>query len=259
MRYCAIGAGMLLWACAAWTQASGGIGLKQDVVYGNAGGVDLVMDLATPKPGGPPAAAVVCIHGGGWQVGDKSAYGLHIITLAGNGFVGASINYRLAPKYPWPAQIDDAKTAVRYLRAHAKELNVDPARIAAMGDSAGGHLALLLGTVEFKDDSGEKIQWPGQSSKVQAVVNFSGPTDLRAWHALPEADAQFQKDFGTNSDGLLTALFGTADRTAPIIAQASPVAQVNTGDAPVLTFHGGKDPVVPLPQAQLLQEALNKA
>jgi acetyl esterase/lipase len=171
----------------------------------------------------------------------------------------ASVEYRLLPKYRWPAQIEDVKCAVRYLRAHAKELNIDPSEIGAIGDSAGGHLVLLLGLMDPKDDLEGNGGSPGLSSKVQAVVNLFGPTDLRVWRALPEGEPGMEKEFGKNSEQLLADLVGTSDRAAPVVLQASPVNYIDKADPPILTFHGTKDPIVPFEQAKLLHSALEKA
>jgi acetyl esterase/lipase len=191
--------------------------------------------------------------------GSKSAYEPIIRQFADAGYAAAAVEYRFAPTHKWPAQVEDVKCAVRYLRAHAKELNIDPNRIGAVGDSAGGHLALLLGLMDPKDGLEGNGGNPAVSSKVQAVVNIYGPVDLRTWHVLPEAEAFAVQTFGKSSEALLADFVGTPDRTAPLMAQASPVTYVNAGDPPILTFHGTKDPIVPFEQAKVLQAALEKA
>jgi acetyl esterase/lipase len=232
---------------------------QKDVVYGNADGQDLKMDLAIPPDGPDPRPALVCIHGGGWQIGQKSDYAIVINQFAKSGYVAAAVDYRLLPKYKWPSQIEDVKCATRYLRAHAKELNIDPNRIGAVGDSAGGHLALLLGLMDPADGLEGAGGNPEQSSKVQLVVNFYGPTDMRVWTAWPESEAILQHDYGTNLDGLIARFLGSDDKASAVYAQASPVTYASAGDPPVLTIHGDKDPLVPIDQAKLLQEALQKA
>lgn len=240
-------------------QEVAGVTVEKDVVYGNADGVELKMDVAKPPDGPTPRPALVCVHGGGWQMGQKSDYAFVITPFAQAGYVAAAIDYRLRPKYSWPAQIEDAKCAVRYMRAHAKELNIDPNRIGAVGDSAGGHLSLLLGLMDPKDGLEGKGGNPDQSSKVQVVVNFYGPTDFRTWKAWPEAEQVIRHDYGTGLDGLMAGLLGDPDKNAPVYAQASPVTYASKGDPPVITIHGDKDPLVPIEQAVLLQDALEKA
>ena len=140
--------------------------LKQDVVYGKGGNEVLRLDLATPAQGAGPFPALVCIHGGSWRSGDKSWYRNQILTFAEQDYVAVSINYRLAPQYKFPAQVEDAKCAVRFLRAHAAEFKIDPAKLAAIGDSAGGHLALMLAFMDPADGLEGSGGYPEQSSKV---------------------------------------------------------------------------------------------
>ena len=225
--------------------------IQKDIVIGEAGGELLKLDLARPAKGEGPFPLVVCLHGGAWQIGHRSAQHPRLRLLAAHGYVAASVDYRFAPKHPWPAQIDDAKAAVRFLRAYTKDYHIDPNRVAAVGDSAGGHLALLLGLM---DDKGEP------PSKVQAVVNYFGPTDLRTWSATPQGDALLKAAVnGRDSNGLLKDLLGTSDRKSPAVAKASPITYVDAKDPPVLTFQGTADPLVPAGQAKALHEALKKA
>src|SRR5690606_18358086 len=111
--------------------------LVENIVYGQVGGVDLKLDMTKPVPGAEPTPVMVYFHGGGWQAGSKRDGRTWCGFFANQGILGVTVGYRFVPEYPWPAQVQDAKAAVRYLRAHAKELNIDPNRIIAMGDSAG--------------------------------------------------------------------------------------------------------------------------
>jgi len=244
---------------AVFAQAPQETTVQKDVIYGQSENVDLKLDLAKPDSGNGPAPAVVCIHGGGWQLGNKSSYEPVIRQLAAHGYVAAAVEYRLTPKYRWPAQIHDVKCAVRYLRAHSKELNIDPDKMAALGDSAGGHLALLLGLMDPKDDfegTGGNSEYP---SKVQAVINYYGPADFRVWHVSPEGEPGVQQAYGKDPEAVLADFLGTSDRTAPVMVQVSPITYVNTGDPPILTFHGSSDPLVPVEQARMLHATLEKA
>lgn len=224
------------------------------VVYGHTGTTDLVLDLALPAPSAIPAPVVVCIHGGGWIGGSRTQFAGLAKRLAAKGFAAASIDYRLAPGAPMPAQIEDAKCAVRWLRAHADELKLDPRRFAALGESAGGHLALMLGLTDaaagLDGDGGN----PGVDSRVQAVVSLAGPTDM-----APEAwDAAGVKSVYHSDVPTVMAVLGGA-QAATMAARCSPVHFVDKLDPPVLAFHGDADKVVPLAQAQHLADLLKEA
>jgi acetyl esterase/lipase len=236
----------LALACLAPVRAQD-IPIQKDIVYAKAGGEELKLDLARPAKGEGPFPLVVCLHGGAWQIGHRSSEHAQLRLLAGHGYVAATVGYRLAPKHRFPAQIEDARAAVRFLRAHARDYNIDPNRVAAVGGSAGGHLALLLGLMDGP-------------SKVRAVVNYFGPTDLRTWSATPQGDALLKKAVnGRDSNGILEDLVGTSDRKAEAVAKASPITYVDAKDPPVLTFQGTADPLVPTEQAKALHEALKKA
>ncbi len=236
----------LALACLAPARAQD-VPIRKDIVYGKAGGEELKLDLARPAKGEGPFPLVVCLHGGAWQIGHRSSQHPRLRLLAQHGYAAAAVGYRLAPKHPWPAQIEDARAAVRFLQAHAKGYNIDPNGIAAVGDSAGGHLALLLGLMDGPE-------------KVRAVVNYFGPTDLRTWSATPQGDALLKAAVnGRDSNGLLKDLLGTNDRKAAVVAKASPITYVDAKDPPVLTFQGTADPLVPAEQAKALHEALKKA
>ncbi|GEM_PF-831158 len=212
--------------------------MEKDIVYGQSQGVDLKLDLVRPEGAGP-FPAVICIHGGAWQSGSKSGYAAILPMLASNGYVAASIEYRFAPQYKFPAQIEDVRRAVEFLKSHAAEYKIDPKRIAALGDSAGGHLALLLGLQDTP-------------SRVHAVVNLSGPSDIARWKADPEGEKAIQM----TSDELLSRVFGTSDRTSAVLRAASPISLIGKTGAAVLTFHGDSDTVVKLEQSEWLHKAL---
>ena len=235
------------------------VAYTRDVVYGHAGGVELKLDVAAPVRGEGPFPAVVCIHGGAWQAGKKEDLEFFARYLAEQGYVAATVAYRLAPAHLWPAQIEDVKCAVRYLRAHAKELNIDPANIFATGASAGGHLSLMLGLMEAKDGlegAGGAAEFP---STVRGVANFFGPTDFKVWTAAGETDAVKPEDKKSQAQQILEAWLGTSDRASDVVRQASPITYVRAGNPPILTFQGTTDEIVPASQATLLHEALKQA
>lgn len=149
--------------------------MARNVVYGDAGGVKLKMDVYfPPDTGGKPAPAIMFVHGGAWSVGDKSrmTYPSLLPLLVSRGYLVASINYRLAPKYKFPAQIEDAKCAVRFLRAHAGEFNLNPNRIGVEGESAGGHIVALLGLTDSSAGFDGNGGWGNESSRVEAVADL---------------------------------------------------------------------------------------
>jgi acetyl esterase/lipase len=232
--------------------------IEKGITYGKAGGQELKLDMARPTGKGP-FPLVVCIHGGAWRIGAKEHHHVTIRLLAENGYVAATVQYRFAPKFQFPAQVDDVKGAVRFLRANAKKYDIDPKRVAALGDSAGGHLSLMLGLLDPTDRLEGEGEHRGQSSKVQAVVNYYGPTDFTTWAPTKLGDDLLKIGVMRDGDGILTDFLGTADRKAAIMKKASPITYIDAKDPPVLTFQGTLDPLVPDQQARLLHEALKKA
>jgi acetyl esterase/lipase len=221
---------------------------KLDVVCGRGGNETLKLDLYAPKNLPGPLPAIVLIHGGGWCAGSKEDCRGLARGFAEQGYVAITAGYRLVPGYRFPAQLEDVKCAVRWLRADPERCHVDPDRIGALGMSAGGHLALLLGLTDSRDGLEGDGGHPEQSSKVQAVVNVMGPTDL-ARPGWPEATEKMLADL----------LGGGRDRLPAAYWSASPMAYVRPNAPPVLTIHGTKDALVPYEQAQFLHAALLQA
>jgi acetyl esterase/lipase len=234
------------WALAQAPQVPEGVLYEQDIEYGSGGGEPLKLDLARPKEGDGPFPGVVCIHGGGWAGGNKSFFRPLMIELAQKGYVAVTVQYRFAPKHPFPAQVNDVKCAVRWLRSKSKEFKLDPNRIGATGASAGGHLSLMLGVMGKDDGLEGEGGHSDQPSQVQAVVNFFGPTDL-------------SREFPENVRPLLVNLVGgPLDEKQKEIRLASPVTYLSHQDPPILTFHGTKDNIVPYEHATILDEACKK-
>ena len=229
-------------------RASDDVTFEKDVVYGKAGGVELKLDLSHPVTGNGPFPCLVFLHGGGWAMGSKSMYDGTIKDFAKHGYVVATVEYRFAPQFRFPAQVEDAKCAVRYLRAHAKELLINTEKFGALGESAGGHLSLMLGLMNKEDGLEGDGGNPEQSSKVQCVVNYFGPGDFTT-----------PGDFSPMGHAIVANFLGTDDVKNPIVAKASPATYIDKSDPPVLTFHGSKDPLVPLVMSTHLHEQLKKA
>jgi acetyl esterase/lipase len=202
-----------------------------------------------------PAPAAVYVHGGSWVSGDFDTGGFIINrigpALADFGFVVVSVDYRLGPDKPWPAQIEDVKCAIRYLRANAKVLHVNPNEIGAWGHSAGGHLVSLLGL------AGPSAGWDvgayaNQSSRVQAVVDLAGPTDL------PTMSSQGEN--GVVQQSFISLLGEIApNKLEAALSAASPVTYVESDAPPFLIFHSNNDPVVNIKQSQDLTWDLSAA
>lgn len=220
-----------------------------DVVYSKAAGEEMKMDIYHPASSGngKKDAAVVVIHGGAWMGGKRQDMAPMCQFLSSKGFLAATVEYRLAPKSKWPAMLDDCQTAVRYLRANAEKLNIDPNRIGAAGASAGGHLSLLLGFRDTRDPSPK--EYPSFGSRVSAVVNLFGPTDLTN-----------AKDFPPNVDFMFNVVLGKPRaQAAEEIRSASPITFIDSKSAPVFTIQGRDDPLVPVAQAIALDEKLKAA
>lgn len=206
----------------------------------------LKLNLAMPKDAAAELPAVILIHGGAWRQGDRTDLDGLAWRLAQAGYVAATVGYRFCPAHAFPAQIQDVKCAVRFLRANRARYHIDADRIGAMGFSAGAHLALLLGTMDRADgfdDSGSLDQF---SSKVAAVVSLAGPTDLE----LPATDA--------TRPLLVDFLGGTLEERRDAYRRASPVTYLNAGDAPMLLFQGTNDPLVPPVHATRMAEAMQR-
>lgn len=235
-----------------------------DLVYGawiNRFGQsqDLRLDLLLPSGGTSPAPVVVFIHGGGWKSGSRAPIPTRVADLCVRGYAVASVDYRLTGI--WPAQIQDVRGAVRWLRANASTYNLDPDRFAAWGESAGGHLAALLGTsggvpevtignvtVDLEGTTGGNL---GESSRVQAVVDWYGATDFLQMRFYPTT---MNHDAASSDESRLIGgpIQDNPDRTAT----ANPITYVTPDDPPFLLMHGTVDKTNPFNQSELLLDAL---
>jgi acetyl esterase/lipase len=222
---------------------------ERDIVFGKGGDKELKLDLAMPKDGDGPFPVVICIHGGGWVRNDRQQTHGTLDVLAARGYVAVSPSYRLAPDARFPAQIEDVKACVRWLRANAKTYKINPDRIGAIGFSAGAHLACLLGVTDKDDGLEGKGGSEEQSSRVQCVVSFFGPTDLTV-DGWPKAVVD---------DNLIPLLGGTIKDKPEQYKRASPITYVKKDAPPFLFFHGDKDKTVSPDQSKTMCEALKKA
>jgi len=226
-----------------------GIGRICNVTYTESAGAPQQLDVYLPADDGSDRPMVVYIHGGSWLEGDKAEHPELYLPLVQAGYVVFSINYRLTDEAAYPAQIFDCKAAVRWARAHARDYGGDPEHIAAVGMSAGAHLAALLGTSgETKELEGNEGS-DGVSSRVQAVVDWYGPTDLTL---VAKAD-------GYDITPVVKLLGGEPKERMDMARLASPDAFISADDPPFLIIHGTEDPIVPFALSQLMTGMLTQA
>jgi acetyl esterase/lipase len=225
-----------LTACSTFPGAK----VDADVTYDSAHHLklDIYQPVAAPTV---PSPVVVYIHGGGWELGDKGMVAM--ITgpdeLLHRGYTVVSIDYRLAPKHRFPAMLDDAKSALRFLHDSAVQYHLDLNRVGVMGDSAGAHIAALLALT----------QAPGEAIHVRAVVDLYGPTDFTGGSS--NADPRTVK--------LLQDTFGATGADDPVLGRVSPVTYVTSNAPPFLILHGNRDKMVDLRQSMELDARLRAA
>ena len=234
-----------------------GVVASRDIEYAQADDVSLKLDIYRSKEKAEaPQPLIVWIHGGAWRAGDKR--NCPAIRLVSTGYIVASINYRLSQQAIYPAQIYDCKAAIRWLRANAAEYDIDPERVGVWGSSAGGHLVALLGTSGgVKALSDPKLGNGDESSRVQAVCDFFGPTDLLQMDAHALETAPFKHDAPDSPESRLIG--GPIQEHPEKVARANPITYVTDDDPPFLIVHGDQDRLVPHHQSLLLARALKKS
>ena len=229
---------------------SGSLRELHDIPYVAGGHERQRLDLYLPPKAEGLKPVVVWIHGGGWEAGNKSDCPAK--AMVARGYVVASVDYRLSQHAVFPAQIEDCKASIRWLRAHAAEYQIDPGRIGVWGASAGGHLVALLGTTgNVRDfDVGENLN---QSSCVQCVIDWFGPTDFLHYGDPSAARLDDKKSPVTRLLG------GTVVEKPQLAKQSSPIYYVKPDAAPFLIMQGDNDSLVPMQQSESLYEALQQA
>jgi acetyl esterase/lipase len=250
----AITAGLALVLLASVASLHGQTAIEMyGVTYRTVNGRELQMDIQRPQPEGVPKPAVVFLCGNGW--GYEKAYSREqfwyaLDLAAAKGYVAATVDYSSTVENSnrraigaFPAQVHDVKSAIRFLRANAGKLDIDAKHIAVVGFSSGGNLALLLGLTQPSDGLEGADEYSAYSSAVQAVVNFSGATDLARWNREPYVSAY---------------LGGTLQGRPEQYKKASPLTYVRPGTPPVLTIHGEKDTAVLPDQAELLDARMKE-
>ena len=234
-----------LGSSAGHAQQPGKIELKRGIAYARHGDLRLLADVAMPAAKGVHPA-VLLVHGGGWMAGRKEQMGALAERLARRGYTAVTINYRLAPKHKFPAQIEDCKAALRWMRTHAATYRIDPLRVAGYGFSAGGHLVALLGTSDKSHGlEGADAKAGSPSTRLQCVVAGGAPCDFR----LLPPDVKM----------LAYWLGGTRREKPEAYAKASPAKFISKDDPPTFFFHGARDRVVPRVSSALMAAQMTTA
>ena len=216
-----------------------------NVVFENVQGKDVCLDVYLDPNISWKQPLIIYIHGGGWQGRTKIDGAVYADSFLKRGYVYATIDYRLTNEAIFPAQIQDAKAAVRFLRAHAADYHLDPEKIGVFGHSSGGHLVSLLGTTngDPQFDTGDNLT---VSNAVQAVCDMSGPVDLTT--PDPALGSMLTKLLG-----------GSVDQKMELAKLASPINHITSTCPPFLILHGADDPAVPPAESEAFASALQKA
>jgi len=215
----------------------------ENLTYKQIDGIDLKLDIYKDKELKEPAPVLIFIHGGSWSKGKRSDYLPYLLDFAQKKYITATVSYRLSGVAKFPAAVEDVKCAVRWIRENASEYNIDADKIAIVGGSAGGHLALMLGYTddnEFAKECNDSV-----SSKVNAIVNIYGAIDLTTPYAREQGAS-------------ISFLGYTFEQNPDIYTIASPKTYISTDDPPTLTFHGTIDSLVPVSQADSLHKWLDE-
>ena len=232
--------------------------LDADIPYAGTDNPRQQLNLLLPETrvGNRPLPVIVYIHGGAWLGGDRAFGHRRLAAFVSSGeYAGVSVGYRLTREAIWPAQIHDCKAAIRWIRANAKQHNLDPDKIGVIGDSAGGHLVAMLGTSDgVKELEGDLGSHSGVSSRVQCVIDEFGPSDLLAMKEYP---SRMNHEEADSPEGMLVG--GRVSEKREVAIAASPITYVSNNDPPFLIIHGNRDMIVPYNQSERLFVALKDA
>ncbi|MFO0945976.1 MAG: alpha/beta hydrolase [Planctomycetota bacterium] len=241
---------LLSLGCApAATEQDSGVTWRKDLVYADRDGRLLHVDLALPAANQGPFPLVICIHGGGWQQGDRKNWHGFLPIFARHGFAAAAVEYRFAPGARFPAPLDDVRDAVRFLRRMPRFHLVRPG--SRWSETPPAETWLYVAVTKSSDQP---------STEMRGVVNYYGSMDMRTWKITSEGNDILRRAFaGKDLDQLIEDLLGTRDRDDPAMAAASPASHLDPDDPPILTFHGDKDLLVPVAEARQFDEAARKA
>ena len=235
--------------------------LTKDIAYSLDGHEKHKLDILRlknlPKE---PMPVIVWIHGGGFRGGSKTSGYSRLMRFVQRGYLGATIDYRFSSEIKFPAQLQDCKCAIRFLRAKAKEYNLDPDHIGVWGGSAGGNLVAMLGTTGGVKEFEGKGGWEDQSSRVQAVCDYFGMTDFMAIYELVKQGKATERFMLMDGKDSASGLLGGKFWENPELARkASPTTYASKDDPPFYIFHGDQDPLTNYSQGELLNQKLREA
>ena len=232
---------------------SAGVNAERNIPYVENGSPNQVLDLFLPEqPSDKPLPLMIWIHGGAWLGGDQASP--PVLYLVNKGFAVASVQHRFSSQAVWPAQAYDCKAAIRFLRANAAKYNFDPDHFGVGGDSSGGHLAAFVGTSgDVKEMEGD-LGNTNISSRVQAVVDWFGPTDVTLMGQQSGPHSMIQHDSANSPESQL--LGGPVQEKRDLAKTASPLTYIDKNDPAFLIMHGDSDQLVPLGQSVILAKAL---
>ncbi len=232
--------------------------ITKDIAYAATDNPRQCLDLYLPRvrDDEEPLPVLVYIHGGAWRAGDKRGGGFRLARFVAEGkYAGISVGYRLTGEAKWPAQLHDCKAAIRWIRANAEKHNLDAEKIAVWGTSAGGHLVSCLGTMN--DDEaleGDLGEHDDQSSRVACVINYYGPSNLLT---MDDHKSQIRHNAPNSPESLLIG--GPIQQNKEKTRTACSLFYVTKDDAPHLIVHGTNDRLVPYPQSEVFDKALDDA
>jgi len=230
-----------------------GVIAHRNIPYIENGHPNQVLDIyLTDQPSDKPLPLMIWIHGGAWMAGSHT--NPPVLYLVNEGFAVASIQHRFSSHAIWPAQVYDCKAAIRFLRAHAAEYNLDPNYFGVGGDSSGGHLATFIGTSGYVSDMEGDLGNTNMSSRVQAVVDWFGLTDFTLMDQQSGPGSMIQHDSPNSPESLL--LGGPVQDRLELASTANPLTYIDMNDPPFLIMHGDNDQLVPLGQSVILSKAL---
>lgn len=222
-------------------------GLYEDIPIGEIDGIELSINIAFPQQRSTePRPVLILIHGGGFLRGDKSLNNKRIQKMTELGFVSASVMYRFAPEHRFPAALEDTKLAIRFLKAHAAEYQLDPEQIIVSGSSSGSYLAVMAGVTGNSDAFSDHGYYPEVDSSVHAVLGQSSPI------------ADFRLAKYSDRPTVNRLIDPNSDNREEILAAMSPITYLDPNDPPFFLSHGDADPIVPVDMSREFVEALEQ-
>lgn len=219
--------------------------VNENIIYKETAQRPLLLDIYKSNLLTKPAPVIIFIHGGSWAKGDKKDYLVYCLAFAQKGFATASLSYRFSHETIFPAAVEDVNCAIRWIKEHSKEYGIDSSKVALVGGSAGGHLAMMAAYSADESYFSAGCDDSDISTEVQAIVNLYGPTDLTTDYAVAQEATQY-------------LMGATYDENQDIYVNASPITHISADDPPTLTLHGSIDKIVPIYQGDILDKTLKQ-